>query len=41
MPAGFPDVPVDYSVTPREALRIADADPKIVARKAELTPGVT
>lgn len=41
VPGGFPDKPADYAVTPQEALRVADQNPKILARKAELTAGDT
>jgi len=37
VPGGFPEKPADYAVTPQEALRVADHNPKIIARKAELT----
>ena len=37
VPSGFPVQPSDYSVSAEEAVKVADTDPKIVARKAELT----
>ena len=37
VPSGFPDQPADYAISPAEALRVADQNPKILARKAELT----
>ncbi len=37
VPSGFPATPDDYAVSPEEAVKVADTDPKIVARKAELT----
>jgi hypothetical protein len=37
VPSGFPEKPADYAISPQQALRVADQDPKILARKAELT----
>ncbi|MEZ5155502.1 MAG: hypothetical protein R2718_05265 [Solirubrobacterales bacterium] len=37
VPSGFPVTPSDYRVTPQQAVKVADTDPKILARKAELT----
>ncbi|MFN8111911.1 MAG: hypothetical protein U0R51_01795 [Solirubrobacterales bacterium] len=37
VPSGFPAKPDDYAITPEAAVKVADTDPKIVARKAELT----
>ncbi|HET6832060.1 MAG TPA: PepSY domain-containing protein [Solirubrobacterales bacterium] len=36
VPSGFPETPSDYAISAREAVRIADTDPKIVAREAAL-----
>ncbi len=35
--SGFPEQPSDYEVSAEAAVKVADTDPKIVARKAELT----
>ena len=37
VPSGFPDQPANYEISPQQALRVADQDPKVLARKAELT----
>ena len=37
VPSGFPATPSDYAVSAKQAVKVADTDPKIVARKAELT----
>ena len=37
VPSGFPVKPSDYEITPEQAVTIADGDPKIIARKDELT----
>ena len=37
VPSGYPDKPADYAIGPNEAVRIADQNPKILERKAELT----
>ena len=37
VPSGFPAQPADYAVSAEQAVKVADTDPKIVARKAELT----
>ncbi|MEZ5075725.1 MAG: hypothetical protein R2691_12990 [Solirubrobacterales bacterium] len=37
VPSGFPATPADYRVSAREAVRIADTDPKVIARKESLT----
>ncbi len=37
VPSGYPDRPADYTITPEQALEAADQDPKIIARKDELT----
>jgi hypothetical protein len=37
VPSGFPAKPDDYAVSPEQAVKVADTDPKILARKAELT----
>jgi hypothetical protein len=39
VPAGYPATPDDYAISAREAVRVADTDPKIVAREAALGPG--
>jgi len=39
VPSGYPSTPADYRVSAREAVRIADTDPKVIARKDELTSG--
>jgi hypothetical protein len=36
VPGGFPDQPSDYAISAKQALAAADADPKILDRKAEL-----
>jgi len=38
-PGGFPDTPDDYEIGALQALRVADADPKVVERKASLGGG--
>ncbi len=38
VPGGLPTTPADYEVSAFEALRAADEDPKIIARKESLTP---
>ena len=37
VPSGFPDQPADYAISPMTALKVADQNPKILERKAELT----
>ena len=37
VPSGFPDQPANYEISPQQALRVADQDPKVLARKAGLT----
>ena len=37
VPSGLPDKPADYAISPEEALRVADQNPKILERKSELT----
>ncbi len=37
VPSGFPAKPSDYSISAEQAVKIADTDPKIIARKEELT----
>jgi len=37
VPSGFPATPADYLVSARQALRTADTDPKVIARKESLT----
>jgi len=39
VPSGYPATPSDYEVSAREAVRVADTDPKIVAREAALGRG--
>jgi hypothetical protein len=39
VPAGYPATPSDYAFSARAAVRVADTDPKIVARRAELGRG--
>ncbi|GIK78475.1 MAG: hypothetical protein BroJett022_21650 [Actinomycetes bacterium] len=39
VPSGYPATPEDYAISAREAVRVADTDPKIVAREAELDRG--
>jgi len=38
-PGGFPDTPDDYEIGALQTLRVADADPKVVERKASLGGG--
>jgi hypothetical protein len=37
VPSGYPATPSDYAISARQAVKIADTDPKIVARREELT----
>ncbi len=39
VPGGFPEWPDDYATSPRAAVRVADRDPEIEARRAGLEPG--
>lgn len=39
VPSGYPATPDDYAISAREAVRVADTDPKIVARESELGRG--
>jgi len=41
VPIGLPATPSDYAVSAEQAVKIADTDPKIVARKEELTSADT